>query len=311
MVQTAQILKLTKEVKAKPLSEWQTVAVELLGTQTRMVQGHRFHHRVIECGTSGEPLLLIHGIGGHGETYARSLHNLAKNGFHVYAIDALYHGFSSKEPQVQNRTALQAEALADLIRALGYSWAHVEGESMGGAIVQEFALMFPEMCGKLIMNTGGGFNVNLKKKDFKQNPGGGPTLQELSQRSVTNPNFETVRKRMEWLVASPERMTDEMVNIRLRLYSFPEIYKSMQWVYRIGQTWTPEMQHEEEDLKKIKANVLVFWTEKNPGQAPDYGEYLAGLIPGAKFYNMLDAAHWPQWEKPEQHDQVLIDFIKG
>ena len=26
---------------------------------------------------------------------------------------------------------------------------------------------------------------------------------------------------------------------------------------------------------------------------------------------MADAAHWPQWEKPEEHDQVLIDFIKG
>ena len=57
--------------------------------------------------------------------------------------------------------------------------------------------------------------------------------------------------------------------------------------------------------------TLVFWTEHNPGQGPDYGEYVAGLIPGAKYYNMLDAAHWPQWEKPEEHDQVLIDFIKG
>jgi pimeloyl-ACP methyl ester carboxylesterase len=26
---------------------------------------------------------------------------------------------------------------------------------------------------------------------------------------------------------------------------------------------------------------------------------------------MADAAHWPQWEKPEEHDQVLIEFING
>ena len=24
-----------------------------------------------------------------------------------------------------------------------------------------------------------------------------------------------------------------------------------------------------------------------------------------------DAGHWPQWEKPEEHDQVLIEFING
>ena len=65
------------------------------------------------------------------------------------------------------------------------------------------------------------------------------------------------------------------------------------------------------DVQTFKPEALVFWTEHNPGQAPDYGEYVAGLIPGASFYNMLDAAHWPQWEKPEEHDQVLIEFIKG
>ncbi len=92
------VLKLKNMPKAKPLDEWKSVSVELLGTQTRIVQGERWHHRVIEAGDkSGEPLILIHGIGGHAETYARSLHNLASNGFHVYAIDALFHGFTSKE----------------------------------------------------------------------------------------------------------------------------------------------------------------------------------------------------------------------
>ena len=116
---------------------------------------------------------------------------------------------------------------------------------------------------------------------------------------------------MEWLVASPERMTDEMVEIRLRLYSFPEIYESMQRVYRIGRPWTRKLRFTEDDVQTFKPESLVFWTEHNPGQAPDYGEYVAGLIPGASFYNMLDVAHWPQWEKPEEHDQVLIEFIKG
>ena len=43
----------------------------------------------------------------------------------------------------------------------------------------------------------------------------------------------------------------------------------------------------------------------------DYAEYVAGRFPNVKYYCMEDAAHWPQWEKPEEHDQVLIDFIKG
>jgi len=314
MVQAAKVLRLSKQVKAKPLSEWGSVAVEMLGTQTRIVRGKQYFHRVIECGDKGEPLILIHGIGGHAETYARNLWNLANNGFHVYAIDALYHGFSSKGPRDdENRTERQAEALADLIQALGYSWAHVEGESMGGEIVFAFGLNFPQMAGKLIMNTGGAYDVDLKRKDFKPNPGGGNTLAELSRASILTPTFQTVRARMEWLVAEPSRMTDEMVNIRLRLYSFPEVYESIKWVYRVGQggTWAQKMKYTEDDVKRFKPESLVFWTDKNPGDGPDYGKYFASLLPSAKFYNMLDAAHWPQWEKPEEHDQVLIDFIKG
>ena len=91
----AEHLKLRREVKERPLEDWSTIAVELLGSQTRIVQGEKYHHRVLEMG-QGDPLFLYHGVGGHVDTYARTLPQLAKY-FHVYAVDALYHGFSSKE----------------------------------------------------------------------------------------------------------------------------------------------------------------------------------------------------------------------
>ena len=309
----AEWLKLSEDVTCKPLDQWQSVAVELLGTQTRIVQGKRYQHRVIECGSSGEPLILIHGVGGHAETYARNLHNLANNGFHVYAIDALFHGFSSKQGYVHNRSAeLQADGLADLIEALGYPWVHIEGESMGGDIGLEFAMRYPQLCGKVILNTGGNFVVDLKRKDFPQNPGGGGELAALSRASILTPTFETVRKRMEWLVTEPHRMTDEMVNIRLRLYSFPEIYESIKRVYNIdGEGEAPATGYTEEELQTLKVPTLVYWTEKNPGTGPAFGEYLSEVLPGAKFFNQMDCAHWPQWEKPEEHDQIVICFIKG
>ena len=91
-------------------------------------------------------------------------------------IDAIYHGFSDKRNfDAAEMTIRQADALADLIQALGYSWAHVEGESMGGEIVWTFGVRHPEMCGKLIMNTGGPW-YTPKRTDFVENPGGGGTL---------------------------------------------------------------------------------------------------------------------------------------
>lgn len=307
----AQRFTLKANVTARPLDEWGSVAVELLGTETRIVQGNRWHHRVIECG-HGEPLLLYHGIGGHAETFARNLRNLGRT-FHVYAVDALFHGFSSKDGWDSDRwAAVMADGVVDLLDALGYERAHIEGESMGAHLAFDFGLRYPERAGKIILNTGFGL-VRTRRTEFKSTAvAAGANFAELSRLSVTDPTRENIRRRMEWLVAKPDRMTEEMIDIRHRLYQEREIYESMQRVYRLDGTakWEEWTWMDESATKDFTPETLVFWTEHNPGQGPDAGEYYADLLPNARFYNMLDAAHWPQWEKPEEHDQVLIEFIQ-
>lgn len=309
-------LELSSHVEAKPLSDWKSVGVELLGCQTRIIQGERWRHRVIECG-EGDPLILIHGVGGHAEAYARNMHALGKH-FHVYAIDALYHGYSDEGPwDPERRHDYQVDALADLLDAEGHERAHMEGESMGAMLVFEFGLRYPERCGKLIFNTGYGWRVRLQETfDAPAAESSHDDLAALSLKAIIDPDFDTTRRRLEWLMADPDRMTDDMVDIRLRLYSTPEVSAKMRRWFKVDRptgedAWDLNILWEEEDLADYKPDSLVFWTEHNPGEPPALGEYFASLIPGCKFYNMLDAAHWPQWEKPEEHDQVLIEFIKG
>ena len=62
-------------------------------------------------------------------------------------------------------------------------------------------------------------------------------------------------------------------------------------------------------MASIKHPTLVFWSDKNPGAGPDVGERIAKLIPGSQYYCMMDAAHWPQWEHPEEHDNVIAGFL--
>ena len=79
---------------------------------------------------------------------------------------------------------------------------------------------------------------------------------------------------MEWLVASPERMTDEMVEIRLRLYAVPgDPRVDEEDVPHRPADGPDEVAFTEDDVRSFKPETLVFWTEHNPGQGPDYGEY--------------------------------------
>jgi pimeloyl-ACP methyl ester carboxylesterase len=299
------------------MSEWASVAVELLGAETQIIQGERWQHRVIHKG-DGEPLLMYHGVGGHAETYARTLPAIAAAGYHVYAVDALYHGYSSK-PEITDRMAMfsmHAKAFVDLVDALGYDSVHFEGESMGAAIGLEVALTYPDYCRKMILNGFGQVRTDKPLNEFIPSPG--PSMAELmplSVAAVTDPSYDNIAKRLHWLVKEPDRITDEMVRIRQRLYQDPDINRSMRAVFGIG---SPPLdfadvlkaaRSEAEVREGWKPETLILWGDHNPGQGTDYGRYCADIV-GALYYEFYDSGHWPQWEKPDEYAQVIIEFLR-
>ena len=278
-----------------------------MGATVRVVSGARYRTRVIEAG-SGDPLILIHGVGSSAELFARNIMRLA-NDFHVYAIDALYHGYSSLEPyDAEHRVERQAEAVLDFMDAFDLAWAHIEGESMGAGMAFHIGLHHPERCGKLVLNSGS-YYVNLKR-EFPDMPEGN-LLVPLCRESVTNFSRETVRRRMEYLVASPDHLTEELVDVQYRMYAVPEIRESMAKVYGISAPRPRLMRYEEEIAATLRPPVLVLWTDRNRGAGPEIGEYLASVIPGAQYHLIANAAHWPQWEQPEQHDEIVAAFLKA
>lgn len=315
----AQRFELSKQVTERPLSAWAPISVEFLGAQTQIIEGKRWNHRVIHKG-DGPPVFMYHGVGGHAETYARTLAAIAAGGYHVYAVDALYHGYSSKDDRPDDwweATDLQVEAVVDLMNALGYDWVHFEGESMGAVIGFSFAMKYPELCGKVILNGFGAIQTNKPQDQFP--PPLGPSLAELgplSVAAVTEPTYENVEKRLHWLVKDPNSITDEMVLVRQRLYQDPEINAAMRAVFGVGMpppdfAGVMKRAPKEDDIRgNWKPETLVLWSDHNPGQGVEYGEYCADII-GAKFYEFKDAGHWPQWEKPDEYAQVIVEFLNG
>lgn len=306
----AEKLKLKNAVTERPRGDWGTIATELLGTQTRLVKGERWTHRIVEKG-DGPPLFMYHGIGGHVEPYARTLPALARD-FHVIAVDALYHGYSSREPwEGENRVANQAAAYVDLMHALGYEKAHYEGESMGAFIGFEIGMRYPETLDKLILN---GFGiVDTERKEFKKQPYKGD-LFDLSKKAVLDPSYENVRNRLLWLVHDDAAVTDEMIAIRQRLYQDPGVNASMRRIFgidgeRLQANTKPYTEAEIKAGWKVR-DAMVIYGEFNPGRGPDYGEYCADLI-GAKFYEFKGAGHWPMWETPDEYAEVLRSYLQG
>jgi pimeloyl-ACP methyl ester carboxylesterase len=279
---------------------------ELLGATTHFV-GSKFRTRVIEAG-SGEPLLMLHGVGGHAEAYARNVVPLSQK-IRPIAVDMVWHGLSSKPP-FEHTMPVYCEQLLDLMDAFGFDRVSIEGESMGGHIAMYFAIHHPDKVNKLILNTSAGvkYDEGTVQIDLVK---GLNMLRERSLNAVENPTEETIRKRLEWLMATPDRVTDELVALRMAIYSDPETREALKQVFTftLGSPESQQYLIRPAQLAEIKAPTLVLWSDENPGSGENVGRRLASLIPGAEFFMMEDAAHWPQWEHPEVHDARVLEFL--
>lgn len=107
----------------------------------------RIHYRYWEgAGAQSKgSCLLVHGFGGSTfswEAVADSLHRL---GYEVVAIDIPPFGYSDKSHRINQSVTAHAQRIHKFIHQEfpGRCW-HFAGHSMGGAVVQAYALMFPE-----------------------------------------------------------------------------------------------------------------------------------------------------------------------
>jgi pimeloyl-ACP methyl ester carboxylesterase len=140
----------------------------------------------------GESVILLHGAGGHAETWVRNLIPLAEK-FRVLAIDYLGHGFTDKPKTTYNLPNF-SKHLLDFMDAAGVKKAHLVGESQGGQISVLTASEHPERVNRLALIVGGipsnehGYTAGLTQ------------LQELTREATGTPTKETIRKRMEWFL---------------------------------------------------------------------------------------------------------------
>jgi pimeloyl-ACP methyl ester carboxylesterase len=95
-------------------------------------------------------VLLLHGLGATGSSWALQFDSLAEAGFRPLAPDAPGFGESPYDGHGWSISRV-SDAMADLLIELGVFHAHVVGISMGGTIAQQLALDHPAMIKKLVL----------------------------------------------------------------------------------------------------------------------------------------------------------------
>lgn len=104
-------------------------------------------------------LLLIHGMAGSSATWREVATVLAQR-FTVVAPDLPGHGESDK-PRQDYSLGAHANALRDLLVAIGVDRATVVGHSLGGGVAMQLAYQHPRHCERLVLVSSGGLGQEV------------------------------------------------------------------------------------------------------------------------------------------------------
>ena len=261
-----------------------------------------YRTRYLHAGDPSKPaLILLHGITGHAEAYVRNLHSHAEH-FNVWAIDFIGHGYSAKPDHPLEIKHYIAQVLG-FMDAIGVEQASFSGESLGGWVTARLAQLHPERVQRIVLNTMGGTMANPKVME---------RLYTLSMEAAKDPSWERVKARLEWLMADPTMVTDDLIRTRQQIFQQPEWLMACQMNMALQDLETRKRNMlSDDDLRAIAAPAMVLWTTKDPSGPVDEGRRIASLIPNGRLAVMENCGHWPQYEDTETFNRIHLDFLLG
>jgi 3-oxoadipate enol-lactonase len=240
----------------------------------------------------GEALIFVHGLGSSSQDWEYQLPFFREH-FQVITYDVRGHGQSEKAKPPYS-VPLFAKDLAELLDELGIEKAHIVGVSMGGWIAFQFGLDYPERTLSLtVINTWA--DMRLKTLEDWKN---------YFQRAVLFRLF-SMRKIGE-VLSEKLFIKPEQGDLRKRFVeSWAKNHKpSYMASFQAGIGWTVH-----DKLEKFTLPVLVVAADEDYTPVSMKEEY-AKQLPNARLAVIEDSRHATPVEKPEEFNQILLDFLR-
>ena len=241
---------------------------------------------------SGEPLVLVHGVGNRLEAWDGVAARLSDR-FRIVRYDLRGHGESEKVPGPYRIEDFAAD-LDGLLDALALKRVHLAGFSLGGLVAQAFALSSPARLDRLaLISTVAGRTAAERTR----------VLERLSlvDSGIAGDHFRRSLDRWftdEFRQAHPELI--EQYAIRNQAND-PASYAA---AYRVLATTDLA-----DRLPEITATTLVMTGEHDQGSKPRMARLMHERIAGSVLHILPRLRHSILIEAPDQVSSILREFL--
>lgn len=267
------------------------------------ISGHRI--RLVDQG-EGNPLLLLHGIGGSLEWWEPNIPVLSRR-FRVIAVDFLGFGFSDK-PRLSYNLEMGSRFIRSLLDTLGISRVCAAGNSMGGLIALNAAVSLPERIDKLILVDNAGFGKNIS---IYLRLG---TIPFFGETALFLRNRFTVRFFLSRIFYDSKKIPDRLVNTVVDTFRDRRTRQVFLKVLRYGVGLRGINKHIQEKIEKgssgLRQKTLIVWGTKDKVIPMEQAEAGKKLIPDSRLFFIKNCGHSPQLECPEEFNRLVLNFLE-
>lgn len=277
-------------------------------TRSAMVLAGRTRTFHVEAGPpDAPPVVMLHGLGATNASLLPTLWDLATE-YRVLAPDLPGHG-SSAAPYGSYDARFFARWLHDYLDAVGVGSAVLLGNSLGGRIALEIALLEPDRVDALVL-----LAPAVAFRRLRQFV---PVVRLARPEAAALPLPMTrgmARVTLRRMFSQPARLTPQSYDAAAG--EFVRVYKKA--AYRVAffsslrQIYLDDAFGDEgfwRRLPSLRTPALFVWGERDRLVPAGFARHVAAALPDARSVVLPDCGHVPQFELPDVTHAYVREFL--
>ena len=247
-------------------------------------------------------VILVHGFSVPYFIFDPTFEFLTQSGFRVVRYDLFGRGFSDR-PDTRYNIDLFVKQLADLLNALHFTRpVTLIGLSTGGPITAMFTARFPEKVNKLVLIDPIGARILALARVLKV-----AAMPIVGEAIISLFRSDGIVKNI-----ASNLLDHELVGHFRDRYIVPMQYKGFKRgiLSSIRNGMLDSFLKTYERVGKMDKSVLLFWGRNDPTVPFKHSDDLIAAMPNLEFHVIENCGHIPHYEKPEEVNPILLEFLR-